>query len=103
MFCAKFGWNWPSVTGEEEKMWGVYDKNDEDGATDNVQIHVVIIQAHLSLRIRRVKKHNGNYVGILLKSLKGAGLSWPFLDNINQWLFFCQLFNTRMYKSTIYM
>ena len=19
MFCAKFGWNWPSVTGEEEE------------------------------------------------------------------------------------
>ena len=26
MLSAKFGWNWPSGSGEEMKMWKVHDK-----------------------------------------------------------------------------
>ena len=38
MICAKFGWNWPSGYGEEDKMkiWKVYDHNN-DKENDNGQ------------------------------------------------------------------
>ena len=39
MFCAKFGWNWPSGSGEEDKNGKVYNKakdnNDNDGQRKN--------------------------------------------------------------------
>ena len=34
MLCAKFGWNWPSGSGEEDEMWKVYDDNDDNNDDD---------------------------------------------------------------------
>ena len=33
MLCAKFGWNWPSGSGERWKMWKVYRQRRTDGQT----------------------------------------------------------------------
>ena len=32
MFCANFGWNWPSGSGDEDmKIWKVCDNDNDDG------------------------------------------------------------------------
>ena len=30
MLCAKFGWNWPSGSGEEDENVKVYDNDDDN-------------------------------------------------------------------------
>ena len=35
MLCAKFGWNWPSGSGEDDEMWKVYRQTDVRRTTGN--------------------------------------------------------------------
>ena len=58
MLCAKFGWNWPSGSGEEDEnvkslRWRRRQRR-QRATTDNGQI--LIRTAHLSLRLRWAKK-----------------------------------------------
>ena len=50
---CQFGWNWSSGSGEEAKMWKIYDKDNKE---DNDNWQIVIRKAHLSLRLRWTKK-----------------------------------------------
>ena len=41
LLCAKFGWNWPSGSRENEKMWKVYKHDrqpDEQATGDHMQV-----------------------------------------------------------------
>ena len=54
MLCAKFGWNWPSGSGEEDENVKSLRKRRRTTTTDNGQI--LIRKAHLSLWLRWAKK-----------------------------------------------
>ena len=50
MLCVKFGWNRPSGSGEEMKMWKWRTDRQTDGQTDDRR--QVIRKAHLSFQLR---------------------------------------------------
>ena len=56
MLCAKFGWNWPSSSGEEDENVKIYRQTDgrTDGQTEDGR--QVIRKAHLSFQLRWAKK-----------------------------------------------
>ena len=54
MLCAKFGWNWPSGSGEEdENVKSLQTDRQTDGQTDAGR--QVIRKAHLSFQLRWAK------------------------------------------------
>ena len=56
MFCAKFGWNWPSGSVEEdENVKSLQTDRQTDGQTDDGR--QVIRKAHLSFQLRWAKKN----------------------------------------------
>ena len=56
MFCAKFGWNWPNGSGEEDEN---VKSLQTDGQTDEWQ--QVIRKAHLSFQLRWAKNDNKKF------------------------------------------
>ena len=91
MLCAKFGWNWPTGSGEEMKMWKIYaDANDADDNPHLVTITIYLIMMSASYpfidkkkrtNIDKIQKSSSpeplsQYQPILAQSILGWGFKW---------------------------
>ena len=56
MLCAKFGWNQPSGSGEEDKIWKVYDDDNDDDNGDGQRTNFDKKSSSLSFGLRWAKK-----------------------------------------------
>ena len=79
MLCAKFGWNWPSGSGEDENVKSLQTDRQTDGWTDDGQ--QVIRKAHLSFQLRWAKNndHLFTHNTISLMSLYNQSGIWKSL------------------------
>ena len=72
MLCVKFGWNWPSGSGEEdENVKSLQTDGQTDGQTDRQtdDARQVIRKAHLSFQLRWAKKVIFFFTNSCLKSI----------------------------------
>ena len=82
MLCAKFGWNWPSGSGEEDENVkslqtdGRTDRRTDRQTDDGRQ---VIRKAHLSFQLRWAKNEN---LSLSLSPKEGLFQIWLKLTNI---------------------